>query len=762
VSAKAIRASVLKRAAQSLVAAALLGGIHQLALADGLPLSSVQGGAVADPLVKGKFVYLPEGRTVTIWNYGDPTAPKYVGVTDVPAGGQVVGLGNTDEYLYVGWRSGDDRSGISVYSLDKARKPTWVKDIAYLDAGDYPMLDNVAVANDKLYVFDEGWGLMVGDLSDPLAPSFSFTNVAATATYVKVSGDEITASGTNWFGDRVLSVIDISDAANPQKVGSTSVDSSLYLRVRGHSKHKAIAVGTSLGYYHIKDGTTPEFVSGADMSSAMSARDAFMSGDYAYTIGSSGLGIWDLSDTHDIQLAGNIDMPTLGADAVAEFKQGAYFATSTDWMTRVDTSNPTAPAVTQLQIPVGVDVRDAAQVGDKLVFLESSYGLSVVDLDSLAPVSRFDADLDESLASRDFEAMAVVGNTAYLSAWGYGLIVVDLSDLTHPVELGRTEVSFPSVIAVSGDYAYLADTTNGIGLTTVDVSDPTAPTTTSIQSVSGQMSRIVIRDGYLYASEGGAGLAIYSLETPSQPALVTEYDDGCGSGSDVAISDTDPETLYLACDGELRVLDISSPAAPSLKGTYEVDADYGAYSMSLAQHGDALWLGNYDGVRELDVSDASNPQLVQKTETGGWSPGKITRTVDGRVFAFGGTTGVHIFGSSDGTLPAGVARELSSGKKLNGVHADAAASVLFKIAVPTGTEKLRVMVTDGSGSYSLLVKQGSAPTSASDADAVGQSTDSGQSAKVKNPDAGDWYISLVAGEEGFDGVSVKAVAAESD
>src|SRR3546814_15383071 len=78
-----------------------------------------------------------------------------------------------------------------------------------------------------------------------------------------------------------------------------------------------------------------------------------------------------------------------------------------------------------------------AMHGGNLVLLQQNYGLTVNDAQTLAPIARFEADLPKSLEQRSFEAVAMSGDTAWLAAWGYGLIGVDLTDPAAPVETGN-------------------------------------------------------------------------------------------------------------------------------------------------------------------------------------------------------------------------------------------------------------------------------------------------------------------------------------
>src|SRR4029079_416569 len=79
-------------------------------------------------------------------------------------------------------------------------------------------------------------------------------------------------------------------------------------------------------------------------------------------------------------------------------------------------------------------------------FAEEAYGLASLSLPSLATIGRYDADLPFDPAARDMEDISVDGGRAYLSAWGYGVLVVDLTDPTAPAELGRFAFPFASTI----------------------------------------------------------------------------------------------------------------------------------------------------------------------------------------------------------------------------------------------------------------------------------------------------------------------------
>ena len=71
--------------------------------------------------------------------------------------------------------------------------------------------------------------------------------------------------------------------------------------------------------------------------------------------------------------------------------------------------------------------------------------------------------------------IAVSGNYAYVADRDSGLMVVDISNPNAPSLVGGCSIGNSAYdVALSGDYAYVCDW-GGVGLQVIDVSDPTSP-----------------------------------------------------------------------------------------------------------------------------------------------------------------------------------------------------------------------------------------------------------------------------------------------
>lgn len=105
-----------------------------------------------------------------------------------------------------------------------------------------------------------------------------------------------------------------------------------------------------------------------------------------------------------------------------------------------------------------------------------------------------------------FGAVHVEGSYAYCVAPQGLLVVVDVSNVFAPREVGRVSFSDQaSDVYVSGGYAYVA---NGLaGLRVIDVSAPDHPREVGYFDTPGYATGAYVWGAYAYVVDGGSGLA---------------------------------------------------------------------------------------------------------------------------------------------------------------------------------------------------------------------------------------------------------------
>jgi hypothetical protein len=608
-----------------------------------LALSLVRGGEVgADPVVSGTLAYVATGRVVATWDFRNPGSPLRV-ATSAPADGVINSLVRHGDYLYASWTAMGNSSGVVAYSLADPRQPELVWAGGY-PTGDFTRAVGVAAANDHLYLFDSEIGVFVASLANPAQLDFTLVPDAGfPVQYTRVAafGNLIYASGRNFLGGTIFDTYDVSNPTAPVQLSRLGLDGlNNFSVVAGH--RRAVSVGWQFNTW---DLSVPGEMTQRSSTEIFGALSAAMVGSRAYTFGFEGLQAWDIGNLSAPRVLGrNRTASTLGARHAAAMGYTLLLPTATDLLHAYNVRLAIPGRTSTSWLPGGVDPRAVAMHDGRLVLLQGNYGLTINDAQTLAPQARFEAALPEELQARAFEDMDVSGDVAYLAAWGYGLIMVDLAAPT-PREIGRMPYGSASVVAVEGNHAYVAKNTNGPQLVVADVSNPAAASIVWQAPLVGMPQKLEVVDGHAYLAEanqgdGSGGVRIYDLANPAAPVQVTLFDDDCGSAYDLGVDEANAR-LYVACEEGMQIVDIANPAQPQVVGRY--DTGENSQFTKVAHRGNRAWYSNNDGLHELDISNPALPVSVQLHGIGRQWAHDVLPLDDGRLVTVAANAGVHLF-----------------------------------------------------------------------------------------------------------------------
>jgi hypothetical protein len=201
--------------------------------------------------------------------------------------------------------------------------------------------------------------------------------------------------------------------------------------------------------------------------------------------------------------------------------------------------------------------------------------------------------------------VALSGNYAYVADYTSGLQVIDISDPSNPTFKGSYDTPGSAHgVTLSGNYAYVAarvDMVQG-NLQIIDISDPANPTAKGSYDMPYRAWKVALSGNYAYVADGySGGLQIIDISNPWNPTFKGVYDTP-DSAYGVALSGNH---AYVA-DGNsgLQIIDITDPSNPTFKGSYDTPSN--AYAVTLS--------GNYayvadelSGLQIIDISDPSNP-----------------------------------------------------------------------------------------------------------------------------------------------------------
>jgi len=181
-------------------------------------------------------------------------------------------------------------------------------------------------------------------------------------------------------------------------------------------------------------------------------------------------------------------------------------------------------------------------------------------------------------------------------------------------------------IALYGDYAFLASSSQEEELQVINIGDSSSPIQVASFDLSGQndaLSLDISSDGSLLALGREKGdFYVFDITTPTNPLLRGQL-----SFSQAAYINTtriQGDYAYLATgDGALKIIDISNSLLPSVAADLnlgdddEVDCSSGALSLDLV--GDRAYVGcaSSDGFFIINIANSSAPIIVSRAEFDG-------------------------------------------------------------------------------------------------------------------------------------------------
>jgi len=206
--------------------------------------------------------------------------------------------------------------------------------------------------------------------------------------------------------------------------------------------------------------------------------------------------------------------------------------------------------------------------------------------------------------------ISLSGNYAFVADYTNGLVVLDIQDPNHPLEVAHIDPPGTAVgLAVAGNTVYLANGTAGLAI--IDVSDPLVPVLLSTLGTSGFVADVIVANDRVYLASNTIGVDIVDISDKSTPVLLGSYT-GISSASSLVLAGY---RLYVAdFNTGLAVLDVSDPTTPYLAGSYAT----GGKTYDVAVDGNRAYIAvGSDGIQVVDVTNPAAPLLLATPAAGG-------------------------------------------------------------------------------------------------------------------------------------------------
>lgn len=524
--------------------------------------------------------------------------------------------------------------------------------------------NEVCVLGNYAYCAVPEIGLDIIDLGDP-------SNPRKVGDY-EISGNiyDMDSRGNEIFlacGSGGLKIFDVSTPQSPllkSTYGSSAVISGVFVGGVYAYLWGSESNGSGNGnkyFFQIIDISDPASpIPAAGMFTGNEVLDLVVSGNFIYTVGSSGLRIFDASNPNSPSLTGSLEN---GGYLTNVCVQGNYVFTTEYrpgvefdhyYFCLIDVSNPTSPSLIGTYYSHSDEIVNDIELIDNYAYVLVSISIEVFDISDPLNVTK-----STYYPNSYINGGSPLNNNYYVLAGGRnGLKVIDVSNPAEPGLAGEYDYAFllwDGVFAVKDNYVYLSDDNSNIAI--VDVSAPTAPVWAGNYKINtlvdafyidgnylysggyyglkvvdisnplslkeaanlgtvGTPNAIYVKNGYLYTTSHYFNeLNIYDIADPALPVFVGGLDTW-DWGLDIGFSDVKVlgNNAYAAASDGLRIVDISDPSTPTLTGHYKTPE----FVTSLDIKGNYAYLAvNRTGLHIVNVSNPSAPVYVGDVETDG-------------------------------------------------------------------------------------------------------------------------------------------------
>jgi hypothetical protein len=251
----------------------------------------------------------------------------------------------------------------------------------------------------------------------------------------------------------------------------------------------------------------------------------------------------------------------------------------------------------------------ASAVTDTLMFVADGSG----GLRSFGAGNPSHANLLDTFATQsDARDVVVSGSAAYVSIGGLGLQTVNISDPADLVAGGSLDLAgFTYGIALQGNRLYAAQ--SGSGVAVVNVTSPWNPSLV-VNVPSNDWARdVVARGSELLIADGTAGLTVMDISQPDSPTIIGSL---ATTSSCLALSTYNSRAYLATGSGGLVIVDITDPYEPFALGNLVFPDN--ALCRGVTAVGDTVYAAVNDlGLFVVDVTDPAAPVVIASRDTPG-------------------------------------------------------------------------------------------------------------------------------------------------
>lgn len=279
-------------------------------------------------------------------------------------------------------------------------------------------------------------------------------------------------------------------------------------------------------------------ITGTSFSNFSGAKNAVVSGTYAYIAGGNQFSIVDLTNTQEPRILKTIFNSNFG-DYLAVYGNYVYVNgrnANSNRIYPIDVTNKNSPSVLTSISNAALDSALDMKINGSYLYLVSNYRLAIVNLATpSAPVYSGSTAQDFSKFNGSVAKIGFSGNHVIVSSDFYnGITIVDATNKAAPSVSGNvsnfSNIPSPTDLVINGNYAYLACSSNKVSV--VSIANKASPvyvnSLTDSFSLDGVLS-LAIKGNYLFTSgTGNWGVTMSTLDitAPTSPVVFANNNQG--------------------------------------------------------------------------------------------------------------------------------------------------------------------------------------------------------------------------------------------
>ncbi len=360
------------------------------------------------------------------------------------------------------------------------------------------------------------------------------------------------------------------------------------------------------------------------------------------SVGKEGVQILDITDPANPGVAGSFATYGLVTDVAVDGNY-AYVTSIFDSFRIFDISNPAAVTQVAEYSPIYI-AQGVAVAGDYAYVAAGGDGLVTVNV-NVPSNPQPGGKLNTDGYARD---VMVNGDSAYI-ADGYGNPTVVVANVANPVAPARVgsyqTLGEAYALDLVGNTLFVTTWDNGLYL--LDVGNPAAPALLGSVNTPGRAVDVAVGNGYALIADDWGGWRKVNVMDPAHLAIIGE-------------TITPGEVLQVAVDGDRAVIldnslggftvDVANPAQPILQGRTTGISGAVEHADDVALFGSHAYVLQDGNVRVMDISNPGAPSVGALITTPGTA--QSLAVADNRLFVADGTSGLHIYGLDNSAAPA--------------------------------------------------------------------------------------------------------------